>query len=185
MTSLRLAGGHRGHAAGDAGVERAQLGEVGGGVALEPMPVARVGGGEVARDRRHGRLGVARVVPPVRVVARGLGPARLAGPALGHDRAEVDDLGVAATVGDDLVDPGVELVAVGEDELRVRRAGDVGRARLVLVRVGVGLQDLVDRDRVAADLADEVADLGRGGDDPQLPTARSRKPPQPATSRAR
>ena len=66
-------------------VERAQPGEVGVGVALELAPVARVGGGQAALDLAHRRLGVARVVPPVRVVLRGLGAARLAGQALGHD----------------------------------------------------------------------------------------------------
>ena len=145
--------------------------QVGAGIALELAAVSRIGSSEVALDRGHSGLGVARVVPPVRVVARGLRPARLAGPALGHDRAEVDHLGVAATVGDDLVDPGVELVAVGEDELRFRRPGDVARPRLVLVGVGVGLEDLVDRDGAAADLANEVADLGGGRDHLQLAIA--------------
>ena len=54
---------------------------------------------------------------------------------------------------------------------------DVARPRLVLVRVGVGLQDLVDRDRVAADLAHPVADLGRRRDDVELaePGRRTRR----------
>ena len=145
----------------------------------------RVGGGEAALDLGDRRLGVARVVPPVRVVSEASSPSLLAGQAVRHDRAEVDDLGVAAAVGDDLVDPGVEAVAVGEDQLRSRRRLDVAGPRLVLVRVGVRLQHLVDRDRVAADLADQVADLGGRRDHLELAVAGRPDPPQPASEQRR
>ena len=133
---------------GDAGVERAQLAP---GRRRRCARTRAAWAGSAAasasRDLAHRGLGVARVVPPVRVVARR--PRRRSSrPAArsGTDRAEVDDLGVAAAVGDDLVDPGVEVVAAGEDERRRSAAASTSLGpRLVLVRVGVRLQDLVDR----------------------------------------
>ena len=146
-----------------------QLGQVGGGVALEQPPVGGVGArrdgarSRAPRPRRcAGRATSAgRTRTPPR---RSLSPGSRAGTA----GAEVDDRGVAAAVVDDLVDPGVELVAAGEDELGAGRGLDVAGARLVLVGVGVRLQDLIDVDRAAADLAHPVADLSGGGDDLEL-----------------
>ena len=51
-----------------------------------------------------------------------------------------------------------------DDELGARRLLDVLGPRLVVVGVGVGLEDLVDVDGVAADSAHDVAEL-RGRDD--------------------
>ena len=138
--------------------------------------------GELRRDLMDRLLGVARVVPPVRVVLGGLGTARLARKLHRHRGAEIDHLRVAAAVRDHLVHPRVEVVAVGEDELRVGRVGDVVRPRLVVMRVGVRREDLVDVHVVAADLADEVADLRRGRHDGDLAASSTRSSPQPATS---
>ena len=123
--------------------------------------------GERVADDLHRRLGVARVVPPVRVVARRLGALALAGHAHGHLAAEVDDLGRAARVRDHGAHPGVEAVAVEEHELRARDGLHVRGPRLVVVRIGVGLQDLMHARRVTRDRARPVADLRRRGDDPR------------------
>ncbi len=146
----------------------AQLGEVGGGVAFELAALARLGGGSAALDLGHRSLGVARVVPPVRVIARGLRPARLAGQALGHDRAEIDDFGVAAAVGDDLVDPRSSSSPFAKTSFAsAAPSTSLGRGSYSCGSV-LGCEDLVDRDGVATDLADEVAELGGGGDDLEL-----------------
>ena len=71
----------------------------------------------------------------------------------------------AAGVRDDGAHPGVEPVAVHEHELGPGHGLDVGRPRLVLVRIGVGLQDLVHVGGVAGDGARPVADLRRRRDD--------------------
>src|SRR3954452_9017930 len=68
---------------------------------------------------------------------------------------------MAAALLDDLLDPRVELVAARENELRLRGRCDIVRTWLVLVRVGVRPQDLMDVDRVPADGACEVTELGR------------------------
>ena len=65
----------------------------------------------------------------------------------------------------DIFHPVVELVAGLEDHLRARRRLDVIRAGLVVVRVGIGLQQLVELSRVAGDIADDVPKLCRGDDD--------------------
>jgi hypothetical protein len=72
---------------------------------------------------------------------------------------------VSAGFLDDLPHPVVEAVAGRDDELRARGGLDVGRPRLVLVWVAVGVQELVDLGPVARDLADDVAELGRRRDD--------------------
>ena len=123
--------------------------------------------GERVADDLHRRLGVARVVPPVRVVARRLGAVALAGHAHGHLAAEVDDLGRAAGVRDHGAHPGVEAVAVEEHELRARDGLHVRGPRLVVVRIGVGLEDLMHARRVTRDRSRPVADLRRRGDDPR------------------
>src|SRR4051812_41820081 len=101
----------------------------------------------------------------MRVVLRPLWTSGLSGQLDRHARPEVDDLRVAAAVGDLLAHPSVEVVPVGEDDLRVGRAGHVAGPRLVFVRIGVWGEDLVDVHPIPADGADEVADLGGGGDD--------------------
>ena len=122
-------------------------------------------------------------------------PERLAGQLDRDLGAEVDDFGVAAAVGDDLIHPGIEVVAAGEDQLRPGRALDVGGPGLVVVRVGVRLEDLVDLDRFAADVADEVSELGRrrhhvelfrapSPDPPPHPAARSARAPSAAATTA-
>ncbi len=103
-------------------VERAQPGQVGVGVALEQAPVRRVGGGKAGARSRAPR--------PRRCAGRATSAGRSATPRRRSTRPAAararvaprsTTSGVAAAVGDDLVDPVVELVAVGEDELRARR----------------------------------------------------------------
>ena len=63
------------------------------------------------------------------------------------DRVDQRDLlGVAAGAVDHLVEPLVEVAAGAEDDVGLGERGGVAGARLVLVRVGVGPQDRVDRD---------------------------------------
>src|SRR5919198_1537734 len=88
----------------------------------------------------YGRLGVARVVPPVRIEARRFRPGRLARQPDRDAVAEDDDARLPARLLDDLRHPVVELVAVLEDDLRTSGRLDVLRPRLVLVRVGVRLE---------------------------------------------
>ena len=163
---MRCAARHARQAGADAGVERPQAAQIGGRVGAVGRRGGGVGGDERVADRADGGLGVARVVPPVRVVARRLGPVALAGQAHRHLRAEVDDGRRAARVRDHGAHPGIEAIAVQEHELRARHRLDVGRPGLVLVRIGVGLQDLVHLRRVARDRARPVADLRRRRDDP-------------------
>ena len=146
-------------------VERLELVEVLGRAGVDLGGPPRLGPGERVADLRDRELDVARVVPPVRVEARGLGPGRLARQRDRPPGARVERGRRAAGVLDDVAHPRVELVARGDHELRARRRLDVLRPRLVVVRVGVGLEDLVDVDRVAADVAHDVAELRRGHDD--------------------
>ncbi len=71
--------------------------------------------------------------------------------------------------------PLVELQAAGEHDARIGHGGHVLRPRLVVVRLGVRLEDLLDRDAVAADLAHEVADLRRRRRDRHLPRVARRR----------
>ena len=153
-------------------IEAAQAGQVGGGVARVGVAGAGVGLGQRVADRRHSRLRVARVVPPVRVVARRLG-ARALPRDLDRDvRAEIDDRRVTAGRLDDVAHPAVELVAVEEHDVGIGGLAHVGRAGLVVVRIGVGSQDLDDLGPLAADGTGEVGDLGRRRDDLGLPGRR-------------
>src|SRR6266542_89808 len=142
---LSLATWHRGEAGRDAVIEGPKLREVHRGAALVLPPVARIRLSQGRTDRLHGRLGVARIVPPVRVVLRSLGSRALARQPDRHLLAEDDLLRVAARFGDDCRYPGVEAVAVLEDQLRTGCGEHILGTRLVLVRIGVRLQDLVDR----------------------------------------
>ena len=135
------------HAARDSCVQRLQLRLVGGGVRLECRPVLRIDLGELRRDLA-GR-------PPRRCAGRATsagctcdasGPPDSPGSFTGTAAPRSTTFGVAAAVVDDLVHPGVEVVAVGEDDLGVGRGGDVIGPRLVVVRVGVRGEDLVDVD---------------------------------------
>ena len=130
------------------------------GVGLERGLARWIDLGELGGDLTHRLLRVPRVVPPVGVVLGGLRSARLARQLHRDAGTEVDDPRVAAAVVDDLVHPGIEVVAVGEDDLGVGRRRDVVGSRLIVVGVGVGGEDLVHVHLVAPDLAGEVADLG-------------------------
>ncbi len=127
----------------------------------------RVGGDEGVADLADRGDRVRRVVPPVRVEAGGLGTGGLAGSLDRHPGAEVDHGRLPARLGDHLAHPLVEVVAVLEHELRAGGRLDVGGPRLVLVRVGVGLEDLGHVRVGSGDRARPVADLGRGRDDRQ------------------
>ncbi len=110
--------------------------------------------------RTHRPRHVARVVPPVRVeLAAGA-------PQVRQPVAQVDHLRLAAGVVGGLVDPIVEVAPAAEDHVGVRERLHVVRARLVLVRVGVRLQELMHREAIALDLAGPVGDLCRGRDHP-------------------
>ena len=126
---LALGGGHRVDARGDPARRAPSAGD-GSAAALRAV---------AARAVRVGpRQRVADLVapPPRRCAGRATSegrtvdassPVALAG-QVDRDRfAEVDDSGIAADFRDDLVDPVVEPVAAGEDELRARRSFDVGR----------------------------------------------------------
>ena len=101
-----------------------------------------------ALERVHGEDGVARVLPPVRVVAAEL-----------HRLREVDDGRVAARALDRVLDPGVGLAAGADDQVGVGERAHVVRADLVVVRVGVRLQQLHDMGVRAGDVAGEIGDL--------------------------
>jgi hypothetical protein len=138
-------------AARDRAVEAPERAQVGA-----PVLVQR-GLDLVDRDDR-----VARVLPPVRVVALQL-----------HGVAERDHPRVRAGPVDRLVHPGVHIAAGAQDEVGVGDRRDVVRAQLVLVRVGVRGEDLDDVHARPADVAREVRDLCRRGDDRE-PAVRAR-----------
>ncbi len=89
---------------------------------------------------------VGRVVPAVRIAAvRHL-----------DDVADIDQLEVCRAVGgEQLAHPGVVADAVLDDDVGVRDVARVGRARVVVVRVGVGIRD----DALDVDLACRRAEL--------------------------
>ena len=142
-------------------------------------------------SRSHGRLHVARVVPPVRVDARA-SARRLAGDRVRRDArrrrrppACPPPCSTTSPIHASSPSP-LSNTTVASARPR-RRFGP----RLVLVRVGVRAQDLRHVDGVAADGAHEVAELRRGGDDrdpvPPLarPPSRSRRRAAPAAGAAR
>jgi len=71
--------------------------------------------------------------------------------------------GVVEHVGEPLV----EVSAGAQHDRGAGHGLDVAWPWLVLVRVGVGLEDLRHRRAVARDIASKVADLGRRRDDAQ------------------
>ena len=81
-------------------------------------------------------------------------------------RPEVDHPGATAAVRDQLLDPLVEMPAVDEDHVGIREGLYVGGSGFVVVRVGVGLEELGHIDLFTSDLANDIRDLGRSGDRP-------------------
>ncbi len=79
------------------------------------------------------------------------------------DQGELRGVGAGAV--DRAVEPVVELAARADDEVGALERLDVLRPDLVVVRVGVGLEELHDVGAVAGDRAGEVGRLRRGGDD--------------------
>ncbi len=165
--------------------------EAGADLRVEPREPAAIGlgarrdprrrGGSCRAERlldgRGGGAHVQGVVPPVRVRGPSLG-ARAR--ELHRDvRTDVDDLGLRAGRTEDSGHPRVESQPAREDQSGARRGRDVLRARLVLVRVGVGLQQLVDVGVGAGDLPREVGELRRRGDDDR-PPVRTRAAALPA-----
>jgi hypothetical protein len=82
-----------------------------------------------------------------------------------HALAGVDDRAGEAGRTDGRIEPLLEADAVLDHDLGSGDRLNVGGRGLVVVRVDVRLDDLGDRDVVAADVPDEVRDLGRGGHD--------------------
>ena len=169
MTSLRRAGGHRVDAAGDAAVERPQPGQVG---ARRCARSRRRRAGSAAARRA---LDLATAASALRGSCHQCGSyfdasspstRRAGGPAPPAPRSTTSaSLPLSETTS--------SIQASRSSPLAKTSAGargglDVAGPRLVLVRVGVRLQDLVDRDRFAADRADPVAELGRRRDHVEL-----------------
>jgi len=67
----------------------------------------------------------------------------------------------------------VEALAVFQHQLCSARCLDVRRAGLVLVRIRVGLEDLVYRNRIAGDDSGPVADLRGRRDDARVVAGRA------------
>ena len=163
------------HAAGDAGVERPQLGQVGGGVAFE----ARAAGpGSAAISRRSIS---ATAASALRGSCHQCGSNSDASAPLDSPGSRSGTAAPRSTSSASLplsettcsIQPS-RSSPLAKTSFASRRRDDVAGPRLVLVRVGVRLEDLVDDDGVAADLADEVADLGRRRDHLDLPVAGAR-----------
>ena len=115
---------------------------------------------EIVRDDHD----VARVVPPVRIAGGLLGVAcaqRQPLRGVEHGRAGTGG-------GDDACEPAVEADARRDEEGRLRRGLDGGRARLERVRVDVRLQQALDVDPIPADHVRDVRELGRGSNDLEL-----------------
>ena len=100
----------------------------------------------------------------------------LAGVVAAADRLDVvdqrEDLGVGARALDHVPEPLVEVAAGADDERGAGDRLDVAGPRLVVVRVGVGRQEPVHVDAVAADVGDHVGRLRRRGDDGEAVTGR-------------
>ena len=176
MTSLRLRGRDRGEAAGDRAVEPAQPAEVGAALRSNSRRWAGSAAASAALDLPHGGLGVAGVVPPVRVVLRRLGPALLAREAIGDAGAEVDHLRAAAAVVDDLGDPGSRSSPLAKTSLALAAASmSLGRGSYSCGSV-FGCRTWSTATAVAADLARPVADLGRRRHDLEPAGAGARPP---------
>ena len=109
-------------------------------------------------DRRDRQLRVARVLPPVWVEVAGVIPARVY--ALAQDQHPGFTTGVVEHV----LEPVVDVAARAYGQRGAGDGLDVAGPRLVLVRIGVRLKDLVDVDPPPPDVAHEVSDLGRRGD---------------------
>ncbi|MEZ5303243.1 MAG: hypothetical protein R3F11_21770 [Verrucomicrobiales bacterium] len=62
-----------------------------------------------------------------------------------------------------LTEVGFEVLAGGEDDLRFADRAEVAGARLEVVDVAAGLEQIGDLDRVPADLPDEVGEQRMGG----------------------
>jgi len=168
------------------GVERAHARDVRIRVARERRPVRGVRVRQRGLDLAGGGDRVAGVVPPVRVVrlvAVVVRVARVLVTVLAREddrelRAQVDDVRARPALLDDVVDPAVEAEAAAEDDLRLGGVDDVGGPGLVLVRVGVGVQELGDGHGVTAHRPGEVRDDGGGGHD--LQAIRARRDPAAA-----
>ena len=78
----------------------------------------------------------------------------------------------------DVAHPAVEPVTAQEHDVGLGGRLDVRRPRLVVVRVGVGLEDLDHLDR-RRHRAREVAELRRGRDDPVRPSPALETRPAP------
>ncbi len=92
-------------------------------------------------------------------------------------RADVDEFGREPHLLGDVVGPVVQTVARYQHQIGVGSAAEIRGPRLVVVRVGVGLQELDDLDLLAADRSREVGHLGGGRDDPQGVTGGARGAP--------
>ena len=162
---LAIGGGHRRQALGDRRIGGLDLGAEIRRTPLDPGGGLGVERGECGTDRRDGRGGVARVVPPV-----GIALDRMRDP-VGED----EQLGLGARILDRVLDPRVEVAAAGDHEVRGSERLDVVGPRLVLVRVGVRGQQGGDVDVVAGDVGDEIAgDRRRRGDRGAVPPRRRR-----------
>ena len=76
-----------------------------------------------------------------------------------------DDGGLAAGGLHQPRQPALKTEPVDEDKLRIRNSLGVGRCRRVDVRVAIRANQRRDVDAVAADIADEIAEDGKAGDD--------------------
>lgn len=65
------------------------------------------------------------------------------------------------------VHPGIEAEAIADDELRIAQRRDIRGARLEVMRIDIRTGDDTQRDAVAADLRNHVAQDGEGSDDRQ------------------
>jgi hypothetical protein len=164
--------------AGDLGVQVPQLAVVGGQVGPEPRGGVRRRLGEGALDVGGHALGVAGVLPDV-----GVGPALAL--AQRHPLAGVDHRAAEPGALDGVVEPVLEADAVSEHHVGAGDRVQVGRGRLVVVGVHVGLDQAGDPHPVAADDAGEVGDLRGGGDHLQRPPPRgAARPGGPAVGAA-
>jgi hypothetical protein len=91
--------------------------------------------------------------------------------AQAHVGGEVQLRCLAARRLDRLLEPLVHLAARPHDQVRVGDRLDVARAQLVVVRVGVGIEQPGHGHPVAADVAGQVGGLRGGGDHLERGTA--------------
>jgi len=137
-----------------------QFGPIGLGIRGKGGRIRRIDSDQRAFDVGHVDQRVVQAHPGMRVRAALLPCDRNRDDALGQRGG-----GHVAEVGQELLEPALEVEAVPQHEIGARRRDDVLRRRLIAVDLGARLGDRDDVDPIARHIARHVGDDDEGGDD--------------------